>query len=118
MKSKDAEYEDDGLFANEETFNKRFRRLEGEELAEHKRRIAKAVGTQTKTRVTIYFDASVIDSFKERARREGTGYQTLINRELRRIVAETTAAESKAELKEELLNDEQFLSRLKKKLAA
>lgn len=36
-----------------------------------------------KTRITIMLDNYVIDAFRQLAEREGTGYQTLINRRLR-----------------------------------
>lgn len=71
-----------------------------------------------KSRITIYLDADIVIKFKEIAEREDTGYQTLINQALREIVDEMEASEAKAEIKEELLNDEQFINRLKEKLAA
>jgi uncharacterized protein (DUF4415 family) len=36
-----------------------------------------------KTRITIYLDDEVLDEFRLRAERTGTGYQTLINAALR-----------------------------------
>jgi uncharacterized protein (DUF4415 family) len=36
-----------------------------------------------KTRITIYLDDEVLDAFRSRAERTGTGYQTLINAALR-----------------------------------
>jgi uncharacterized protein (DUF4415 family) len=36
-----------------------------------------------KTRITIYLDDEVLDEFRLRAERLGTGYQTLINAALR-----------------------------------
>ena len=47
-----------------------------------------------KTRITIYLDDEVLDEFRSRAERTGTGYQTLINAALRlRLAAlENTAA--------------------------
>jgi uncharacterized protein (DUF4415 family) len=36
-----------------------------------------------KTRITIYLDDEVLDEFRSRAERTGTGYQTLINAALR-----------------------------------
>lgn len=40
-----------------------------------------------KTRITIYLDDEVLAAFRERAGREGKGYQTLINETLRAAVA-------------------------------
>jgi uncharacterized protein (DUF4415 family) len=37
-----------------------------------------------KTRITIMLDNLVIDAFRQLAEQEGTGYQTLINRKLRK----------------------------------
>lgn len=36
-----------------------------------------------KTRITIFLDTEVLECFRERAEREGSGYQTLINQALR-----------------------------------
>ncbi len=36
-----------------------------------------------KTRITIYLDDDVLDAFRERADRAGSGYQTMINQTLR-----------------------------------
>ncbi len=40
-----------------------------------------------KTRITIYLDDEVLDEFRMRAERTGTGYQTLINAALRTRLA-------------------------------
>jgi uncharacterized protein (DUF4415 family) len=40
-----------------------------------------------KTRITIYLDDEVLDEFRLRAERTGTGYQTLINAALRTRLA-------------------------------
>jgi len=47
-----------------------------------------------KTRITIYLDDEVLDEFRSRAERTGTGYQTLINAALRGRLAgfESSAA--------------------------
>jgi uncharacterized protein (DUF4415 family) len=46
-----------------------------------------------KTRITIYLDDEVLDEFRSRAERTGTGYQTLINAALRlRLAAADTAS--------------------------
>ena len=40
------------------------------------------VSAQGKTRITIYLDDTVIESFRTRAETQGKGYQTLINEAL------------------------------------
>jgi uncharacterized protein (DUF4415 family) len=46
-----------------------------------------------KTRITIYLDDEVLDEFRTRAERSGTGYQTLINAALRtRLAAQEAGA--------------------------
>ena len=43
-----------------------------------------AVVEQTgKTRITIYIDDDVLEEFRERADRSGSGYQTIMNQALR-----------------------------------
>ena len=42
-----------------------------------------AMRTRHKTRITIYLDDEVLDSFRAMAERHGQGYQTLINAALR-----------------------------------
>jgi Uncharacterized protein conserved in bacteria len=114
MKNKEIENDDYGndVFASEDVFKRRFRRLEEDELVAHKTRIAIATNKK-KRRVTIYIDSDIIDSFKERARREHIGYQTLMNEALREVVTEP----STEGVKEELLRDEKFLKRLKTALS-
>jgi uncharacterized protein (DUF4415 family) len=46
-----------------------------------------------KTRITIMLDDDLLMLFKTRAGSEGTGYQTLINQELRRAVGGVTLDE-------------------------
>lgn len=45
-----------------------------------------------KTRITIYLDDEVLDEFRSRAERTGTGYQTLINAALRLRLAAAEGA--------------------------
>lgn len=40
-----------------------------------------------KTRITIYLDDEVIEAFRERAERLGSGYQTMINQALRQYLS-------------------------------
>ena len=41
------------------------------------------IATKGKSRITIYIDDFVLDEFRARAEKSGTGYQTLINDALR-----------------------------------
>jgi BrnA antitoxin of type II toxin-antitoxin system len=41
-----------------------------------------------KTRISIFIDNAVLDAFRARAEKAGTGYQTMINDALRRYLAE------------------------------
>ena len=41
-----------------------------------------------KTRISIFIDNSVLDEFRARADKAGTGYQTMMNEALRRCLAE------------------------------
>jgi hypothetical protein len=42
-----------------------------------------------KTRISIFIDNAVLDAFRARAERSGTGYQTMMNEALRQYVGET-----------------------------
>jgi len=46
-----------------------------------------ATASKGKTRVTIYLDDSILESFRLRAEAEGRGYQTLINEALKQVPA-------------------------------
>jgi hypothetical protein len=41
-----------------------------------------------KTRISIFIDNAILDAFRARAERAGTGYQTMMNDALRRYLAE------------------------------
>jgi hypothetical protein len=43
-----------------------------------------------KTRITIYIDNEVLEAFRDRAEKAGTGYQTMMNDALRAFVAGKT----------------------------
>lgn len=45
-----------------------------------------------KTRITIYLDDDVLEAFRERADRAGSGYQTMINQALREYLGKSAAA--------------------------
>jgi ABC-type transporter MlaC component len=42
-----------------------------------------------KTRISIFIDNAVLDAFRTRAEKAGTGYQTMMNEALRRYLSET-----------------------------
>ncbi|MBI4190808.1 MAG: BrnA antitoxin family protein [Betaproteobacteria bacterium] len=42
-----------------------------------------------KTRISIFIDNGVLDAFRARAERAGTGYQTMMNDALRKYLSET-----------------------------
>ncbi len=45
-----------------------------------------------KTRITIYLDDEVLDAFRDRADRAGSGYQTMINQALREYLGKSAPA--------------------------
>ncbi|MEZ5428227.1 MAG: BrnA antitoxin family protein [Pyrinomonadaceae bacterium] len=72
----------------------------------------------TKSRITIYLDADIIEHFKAQAEGTTTGYQTLINQTLREIIDGSNTAIKADEVIERLLKDKKALSRLKAELEA
>jgi uncharacterized protein (DUF4415 family) len=42
-----------------------------------------------KTRITMYLDTDIVESFRERADKAGYGYQTMINEALREYLSKT-----------------------------
>jgi len=44
--------------------------------------------TKGKTRITIYIDDAVLDAFRSRAEKAGTGYQTMMNEALKAALVE------------------------------
>ena len=48
-----------------------------------------AIPQKGKTRISIFIDNSVLESFRARAEKAGTGYQTMMNDALRQYVLET-----------------------------
>lgn len=69
---------------------------------------------EAKSRITIYLDADIVSYYKEMAEDSGTGYQTLINQSLREIVDGRVEG---ADIKQEILQDKNFLHELKEALA-
>jgi hypothetical protein len=48
-----------------------------------------AVPQKGKTRISIFIDNAVLDAFRARADKAGTGYQTMINDALRKYLSES-----------------------------
>ena len=48
-----------------------------------------AIFQKGKTRISIFIDNSVLDAFRSRAEKAGTGYQTMMNEALRQYLAES-----------------------------
>jgi hypothetical protein len=48
-----------------------------------------AIPQKGKTRMSIFIDNSVLDEFRVRAQKAGTGYQTMMNDALRQYLSET-----------------------------
>ena len=103
MKNKDEEID-----FSEESFKKQFKRISR---AERPNAAINKSLQESKNRITIYLDAEVIEHFKRAAQNEGEGYQTLINRTLRKALKA-----SDKNMQKELLNDEDFLAELKARL--
>jgi uncharacterized protein (DUF4415 family) len=66
------------------------------------------IPTTGKTRITIYLDDDILDSFREQAETEGLGYQTLINEALKAHIKQPveqplTERDLRRVLREELL---------------
>jgi|SRR5712671_2724396 len=47
------------------------------------------VPTKGKTRITIFIDDAILDEFRSRAEKAGTGYQTMMNDALRAYLVDT-----------------------------
>jgi hypothetical protein len=47
------------------------------------------IPTKGKTRISIFIDNAVLDGFRARAQKTGTGYQTMMNDALRKYLSET-----------------------------
>ena len=64
------------------------------------------MASKGKTRITIYIDDPVLDEFRSRAERAGTGYQTMINDALKAFLEKNekpvTAAVLRQIIREEL----------------
>jgi len=70
----------------------------------------------SKSRITIYLDADIIEHFKQDAAKTGIGYQTSINHALRSLIETKNVLPE--QIKEDLLRDKSFLESLKEALAS
>ena len=73
---------------------------------------------ESKSRITIYLDADIVEHFKAQAENSSSGYQTLINQTLREKIGNAQMDENSDEMIERLLKDKKALSRLKAELEA
>ena len=64
-----------------------------------------------KTRITIYIDNAVLDEFRARAERAGSGYQTMMNDALKAFLAESEPPVTEAELRQVIREEVTRLSR-------
>lgn len=63
-----------------------------------------------KTRISIYIDNAILDAFRARAEKAGTGYQTMMNDALRQYLTETDRPVTESRLRE-ILREEMPSSR-------
>lgn len=71
-----------------------------------------ALITQTgKTRITIHIDNAVLDEFRARAERAGTGYQTMMNEALKAFLGESEPPVTEAVLRQVIREELPRLSR-------
>lgn len=65
-----------------------------------------------KTRITIYIDNAVLDEFRGRAERAGTGYQTMMNEALKALVSKSEQPITEAVLRQVIREELTEISRL------
>lgn len=65
-----------------------------------------------KTRITIYIDNAVLDEFRARAERAGTGYQTMMNEALRAFLSKSERLITEAVLRQVIREELPEVSRL------
>jgi hypothetical protein len=65
-----------------------------------------------KTRITIYIDNAVLDEFRARAQRAGTGYQTMMNDALRAFLGKSDQPVTEAVLRQVIREELPRVSRL------
>jgi hypothetical protein len=59
-----------------------------------------AVPQKGKTRISIFIDNAVLDEFRARAERSGTGYQTMMNDALRAYLSESAQPVTESALRQ------------------
>jgi BrnA antitoxin of type II toxin-antitoxin system len=64
-----------------------------------------------KTRITIYIDNAVLDEFRARAERTGTGYQTMMNEALKAFLGESEPPVTEAVLRQVIREELSRISR-------
>ena len=64
-----------------------------------------------KTRITIYIDNAVLDEFRARAERAGSGYQTMMNEALKAFLEESEPPVTEAVLRQVIREEMPKLSR-------
>ena len=69
------------------------------------------VAQRGKTRVTIYLDNEVLNSFRARSESEGMGYQTMINQALREYLRQQDDALDEATLRRVIREELQSVGR-------
>ncbi len=74
------------------------------------------IAKESKSRITIYLDADIVEHFKAQAETSTSGYQTLINQTLREKISGSQTDKNADELIEKLLQDKKVLRRLKAEL--
>ena len=64
-----------------------------------------------KTRITIYIDNAVLDEFRARAERAGTGYQTMMNEALKAFLGKSEPPVTEAMLRQVIREELPRISR-------
>ena len=70
------------------------------------------IASKGKTRITIYIDTAVLDGFRARAERAGTGYQTMMNEALKAFVLKREQPVTEAVLRQVIREELPEVSRL------
>jgi uncharacterized protein (DUF4415 family) len=104
---------DETILDSEEEFKKRFKPISRD--ARPNAAINKAL-RESKSRITIYLDADIVEHFKTAAEKSKTGYQTLINQTLREKINAPQVDQNTDDLIEKLLRDKNALRKLKAEL--
>ena len=102
---------DETILDNEVEFNKRFKKIERPALLGEPK-----TAKESKSRITIYLDADIVEHFKNEAEISKTGYQTLINQTLREKINNPQSNKNADDFFEKLLQDKAALSKLKAEL--